>query len=81
MAENVVRPVLLYYPADKAKAAGTAMIVAPGGGFRNLWMGKEGADVAMRLNTMGVDAFVLKYRCDTPRLTGGKPEVTGQRLR
>ena len=31
-AQNIVRPVLLYYPAEKANAVGTAMIVAPGGG-------------------------------------------------
>src|SRR5665213_2118990 len=61
-AQNIVRPVLLYYPADKSKAVGTAMIVAPGGGFRTLMMSYEGVDVALRLNQMGVDAFVLKYR-------------------
>ena len=60
--QNVVHPVLLYYPADKAKSVGTAMIVAPGGGFRNLMMSYEGVDIAKRLNDMGVDAFVLKYR-------------------
>jgi acetyl esterase/lipase len=61
-AQNIVRPVLLYYPAEKVKAVGTAMIVAPGGGFRTLMMSYEGVDVARRLNQMGVDAFVLKYR-------------------
>lgn len=61
-ARNIVRPVLLYYPADKSKAVGTAMIVAPGGGFRTLMMSYEGVDVARRLNQMGIDAFVLKYR-------------------
>lgn len=60
--QNVVHPELLYYPADKDKAVGTAMIVAPGGGFRNLMMSYEGVDIAKRLNEMGVDAFVLKYR-------------------
>ena len=59
---NVVHPVLLYYPADKDKAVGTAMIVAPGGGFTKLMMSYEGVDIAKRLNEMGVDAFVLKYR-------------------
>ena len=48
--KNVVHPKLLYYPADKAKAVGTAMIVAPGGGFRNLMMSYEGVDIAKRLN-------------------------------
>jgi acetyl esterase/lipase len=61
-AQNIVRPVILYYPAEKASAVGTAMIVAPGGGFRTLMMSHEGVDVAKRLNQMGMDAFVLKYR-------------------
>src|SRR5262249_54949142 len=59
---DVVRPVLLHYPAEKGKAVGAAMVVAPGGGFRALMMSYEGVDIARRLNAMGVDAFVLKYR-------------------
>ena len=42
MAQDVVRPVLLHYPAEKSKAVGTAMIVVPGGGFRTLMMSYEG---------------------------------------
>src|ERR1044071_5099385 len=57
MVQDVVRPVLLHYPADRGKAVGTAMVVAPGGGFRTLMMSYEGADIAQRLNAMGVDAF------------------------
>jgi acetyl esterase/lipase len=60
--QNVVHPELMYYPADKATAVGTAVIVAPGGGFQNLMMSYEGVDIARQLNAMGVDAFVLKYR-------------------
>src|ERR1700676_4405762 len=44
--QNVVHPVLMYYPADKAKSVGTAVIVAPGGGFQNLMMSYEGVDIA-----------------------------------
>ena len=62
MVQDVVRPVLLHYPAERGKAVGTAMIVAPGGGFRALMMSYEGVDIARRLNAMGIDAFVLKYR-------------------
>jgi acetyl esterase/lipase len=62
MVQNVVHPLLQYYPADKNTAVGTAMIVAPGGGLRNLMMSYEGVDVARRLNAVGIDAFVLKYR-------------------
>jgi len=79
-AQNIVRPVLLYYPAEKATAVGTAMIVAPGGGFRTLMMSYEGVDVAKRLNQMGVDAFVLKYRTtyvDQPATAGRGPATTG----
>jgi acetyl esterase/lipase len=60
--QNVVKPELLYYPAEKETAAGTAIIVAPGGGWRTLMMSYEGVDVAKRFNAMGIDAFVLKYR-------------------
>jgi acetyl esterase/lipase len=62
IANNVVKPVLQYYPADKSRAVGTAMVIAPGGGFRNLMMSYEGVDIAQRLNSIGVDALVLKYR-------------------
>jgi acetyl esterase/lipase len=62
IVSDVVRPVLLHYPVEKGKSVGTAMVVAPGGGFRALMMSYEGADIARRLNAMGVDAFVLKYR-------------------
>ena len=62
MVQNVVHPVLQYYPAAKEKAVATAVIVAPGGGFRNLMMSYEGVDIARRLNESGIDAFVLKYR-------------------
>ena len=75
MAQDVVHPVLLHYPAEKVKSTGTAMIVAPGGGFRTLMMSYEGVDIATRLNSMGVDALVLKYRLvysgpGTPRRPG-----------
>src|SRR5690349_4279128 len=41
MVQDVVRPMLLHYPADRPVNAGTAMIVAPGGGFRTLMMSYE----------------------------------------
>jgi acetyl esterase/lipase len=81
-AQNIVRPVLLYYPAEKSAAVATAMIVAPGGGFRTLMMSYEGVDVARRLNRMGVDAFVLKYRTiyvdpDAPPAAAGRGPAAG----
>lgn len=83
MAQDVVRPVLLRYPADRGKAVGTAMIVAPGGGFRTLMMSYEGADIARRLNAMGIEAFVLKYRLlyTGPGAPAPKPIPPGERPR
>ncbi len=53
-------PTLTYYPA--LHGVPTAIIVAPGGGYRMLAMNHEGRQVANWLNAMGISAFVLKYR-------------------
>jgi acetyl esterase/lipase len=54
------RPSLTIFRATGA--GGTSVIVAPGGGYRNLSMDKEGRQVASWFNAMGVTAYVLKYR-------------------
>ncbi len=59
---NVVDPELLVYPAPVDKANGTSVIVAPGGAFHILSIDSEGIEVAKWLNTLGITAFVLKYR-------------------
>src|SRR5688572_23594800 len=60
-ARNVTVATLTPFLPDPAKANGTAVIVAPGGGFRTLSMENEGWDVAEALAKRGVAAFVLKY--------------------
>ncbi|AWI09923.1 alpha/beta hydrolase [Ereboglobus luteus] len=55
-------PTMLFYPAPKKKATGTAIVVCPGGGYARLSMENEGRNVAQWLNSIGVSAFVLKYR-------------------
>lgn len=57
---DVDRPSITIFRATGA--GGTSVIVAPGGGYRNLSMDKEGRQVASWFNAMGVTAFVLKYR-------------------
>ncbi|WP_380878812.1 alpha/beta hydrolase [Sphingomonas sp. DBB INV C78] len=53
---------------DPAKATGSAMVVAPGGGLMSLSWDAEGMKVARALADRGIAAFVLKYRLDpTPR--------------
>lgn len=41
---------------------GIAVIVAPGGGHRELWIDHEGYNIAKKLQQHGIAAFVLKYR-------------------
>ena len=50
------------YLASKETATGAAVIVLPGGGYSHLSDIKEGSDVAKWLNTLGISAFVVKYR-------------------
>jgi acetyl esterase/lipase len=55
-------PTITPYLASTARAVGTAVIVCPGGGYLHLSMEKEGSDVTRWWNSLGVTAFVLKYR-------------------
>jgi acetyl esterase/lipase len=54
-------PTLTPYLVPKERATGGAVIVCPGGGYARL-AEHEGRPVAEWLNTLGVQAFVLKYR-------------------
>ncbi len=54
-------PTLTPYLPPKERATGAAVIVCPGGGYGRL-AEHEGRPVAEWLNTVGVTAFVLKYR-------------------
>jgi acetyl esterase/lipase len=58
--DDADRPTLTIYRARQS--TGTAIIVAPGGGYTNLASNHEGRQVANLLNAAGVTAFVLKYR-------------------
>ncbi|MEH6679074.1 MAG: prolyl oligopeptidase family serine peptidase [Sediminicola sp.] len=59
---NVSVPDLTVFLADERNANGTAVVICPGGGYRHLAMDKEGYKVAKWLNSLGISAFVLKYR-------------------
>lgn len=59
--EPVDIPTLTPYFPLKEKATGAAVIVCPGGGYDHL-AAHEGAPVAEWLNSIGITAFVLKYR-------------------
>lgn len=56
------KPTLTIYPAPKEKTTGTAIVICPGGAYVNLAMDHEGQQIAQWLNSLGVAAFILKYR-------------------
>jgi acetyl esterase/lipase len=62
LSRNVVVPTLTVFEPEAGKADGTSMVVAPGGAFHFLMIDHEGYDMARWLNSLGVTAFVLKYR-------------------
>lgn len=64
---NVSRPTLSIFPAPSDARNGTAVIICPGGGYNILAWNKEGTEIAEWLNSIGVTAFVLKYRTPTAR--------------
>jgi endo-1,4-beta-xylanase len=59
---NIHVPTLELYLAPPEKANGMSVILAPGGGNKDLWVGPEGTDVARWLNDLGVSCFVHRYR-------------------
>jgi acetyl esterase/lipase len=65
---NVSKPTLTIYPLAREKNTGTAMVICPGGGYWDLYWELEGEEVAAWLNSVGITAIILKYRC--PRRAG-----------
>lgn len=76
---NVTMPTLTAYLPDPPGATGTAVIIAPGGGFIGLSINSEGHDVAKWLVARGFAAIVLKYR--TVQIEGKDATQLGQSAR
>lgn len=55
-------PTLSIFLPKEIKPNQTAVIILPGGGYTHLAIDKEGTKVALWLNSLGITAFVLKYR-------------------
>jgi acetyl esterase/lipase len=55
-------PTITVYLPRTLRDGTTAVIVCPGGGYSALAMNHEGRQVASYLNSLGIVAFVLKYR-------------------
>ncbi|HVS97564.1 MAG TPA: alpha/beta hydrolase [Puia sp.] len=59
---DVSHPTLTVYLPPAGTGNGTAVVVCPGGGYVHLAFTHEGTDVAKWLNSLGITAFLLKYR-------------------
>ena len=59
IARNIAQPTLTAYLPDPSVAAGTAVVVCPGGAFNFLSIELEGTAVIRWLCARGVAAFVL----------------------
>lgn len=55
------KPSLTTYPVSQNRVP-TGVLVFPGGGYAHLSMEHEGSEIARWLNSLGIPAFVLKYR-------------------
>lgn len=60
--KNIHNPSLTVFLPPKDTANGAAVVICPGGGHRLLVYDAEGVEAARYLNSLGVAAFVLKYR-------------------
>src|SRR5438132_4399302 len=60
--KNIHNPSITVYLPPKEIATGAAVVIAPGGGHRELVFKAEGVDPALYLSKIGVAAIALKYR-------------------
>jgi acetyl esterase/lipase len=60
--EDRDKPSLTIFLPVKNQAVGAGVVVCPGGSYVNLASNHEGRQVASWLNSLGIAAFVLKYR-------------------
>jgi acetyl esterase/lipase len=59
---NVHNPYVTVFLPKKENATGVGLVIAPGGGHRELWVKHEGENLAAWLAERGVAATVLRYR-------------------
>lgn len=60
--KNIHNPSITAYFPEEGTSNGTAVVICPGGGHKDLVFNSEGRNAALYLNKLGITAFVLKYR-------------------
>jgi len=61
-------PTITPYLPAKATANGTAILIFPGGSYAGLSTENEGSSIAKAFNSIGVTAFVVKYRLPSDKI-------------
>jgi len=77
-SEETDKPTLTIWQPAADKANGCAVVICPGGGYQFLAVDHEGKQIAEWLNSIGVTAFMLKYRI-APRYKHPAPLQDAQR--
>lgn len=68
----VTVPTLSIFLPKENKPNQTAVLIFPGGGYQHLAIDKEGTKVAQWLNSLGIAAFVVKYRLPNDKIMKNK---------
>jgi len=63
---QVSEPTYMLYQPEKNLVKDVAVVICPGGGFRDVWFDREGVDFALWLAEKGITSLVLKYRTYNP---------------
>lgn len=58
----VSEPTYMIFPANKDSNRNIGLVIFPGGGLKNIWLDKEGTDIALWLSRQGITCMVVKYR-------------------
>ncbi|MFV8359954.1 alpha/beta hydrolase [Flavobacterium sp. LS1P3] len=69
---KVVTPTLSIFLPNPKSSNGSSVLIFPGGGYSHLAINKEGIKVAQWLNSLGITAFVLKYRLPNDQIMKDK---------
>jgi len=58
----VTQPTYMLFPAKEENNKHIGLVIFPGGGLKNIWLDKEGTDIALWLSNQGITCMVVKYR-------------------
>jgi acetyl esterase/lipase len=70
---NVSTPTYFIYQPEPEKNTGVAMVILPGGAYKDIWLDTEGHEIGLFFKELGITSLVLKYRTNSPDKNGKNP--------